>query len=56
VQAVADDLGHSVQSVSQALDFYGEFPDEIDERISVDARAEKRLREIAERRERLVTE
>jgi len=37
------------------VDFYVAFPEEIDERIAADERAASQLRELIERRERLMS-
>ena len=52
---VADEGGLAVAVVTRAIDFYVAFPDEIDNRITEDERAAARLRELIERRERLIS-
>lgn len=54
IMHVARALGISAAAVRLAIDFYAAFPEEIDERIAEDERAAERIRELSERRERLL--
>lgn len=55
IRHVAGQLGLPVQRLQLAVDFYMRFPEEIDERIDADQRAAARLRELAERRNQLMS-
>ncbi|MDQ3978235.1 MAG: hypothetical protein M3314_01605 [Actinomycetota bacterium] len=55
LRQVADELGLPLSHVSRAIDFYVAFPDEIDERIATDERSAARVRELIERRDRLMS-
>lgn len=55
IQRLARELGLPPQRVRLAVDFYTAFPDEIDERIAADERAATRVRELIERRDRLMS-
>jgi hypothetical protein len=52
---VAGERGISTAQLRLAVDFYLAFPEEIDERIAADERAASRLRELIERRDRLMS-
>ena len=52
---VADELGLPLAKLALAIDFYVAFPDEVDERVAADERAAARLRELIERRDRLMS-
>jgi hypothetical protein len=54
VRRLADDLGLPVQRLRIALDFYAEFPEEIDKRIAANDRAARRLKQAVRRREHLL--
>ena len=53
--ALAEELGLPVARVQLAADFYSTFPAEIDAMIDVDDVTSRRVRELVERRERLLT-
>lgn len=55
VRALADQIDQPVARVRQAVDFYAAFPVEIDERIAAEEQAATRLRELIDRRERLLS-
>lgn len=55
LRQVADELGIPLARLALAIDFYVAFPEEIDERIAADERAVARLRELIERRDRLMS-
>ncbi len=55
VRALAEELGIPVQGVRLAVDFFAAFPGEIEERMAADATAASRLREVIDRRERLLS-
>ena len=55
ISAVAEETGLAVELVDLAADYYATFPDEIDDRIAADVRAAEELRELADRRERMLS-
>ena len=55
VRHVAGERGVPVDRVRLAVDFYAAFPDEIDERIAADDDAARRVRDLIDRRERLLS-
>jgi hypothetical protein len=55
LRRLASELGLHVSQVHAALDFYAEYPGEIDERIAANERAAKRLRISIQRRDRLLS-
>lgn len=55
LRRIADELGLPLARLTLAIDFYVAFPDEVDERIAADGRAAARLRELIERRDRLMS-
>jgi hypothetical protein len=55
LRRLASELGLHASQVHAALDFYAEYPGEIDERIAANERAAKRLRISVQRRERLLS-
>ncbi|WP_419920364.1 CopG family transcriptional regulator [Candidatus Poriferisodalis sp.] len=55
VDLVAEEAGLAPEAIGLAADYYAAFPDEIDARIDMNERVAAELREIAERRERLLT-
>ena len=55
VRRVAAERALPVERVRLAVDFYAEFPDEVDARITADEVAARHARELIERRERLMT-
>lgn len=54
ITSVAKELGVSSAALRLAIDFYTAFPAEIDERIAEDERAAERVRELVQRREKLL--
>ena len=54
VQALAQQLGLPAQRIRLALDFCAAFPEEIEDRIAADERAEARLRVLIDQRNRLL--
>jgi len=54
VQALAQQLGLPPQRIRLALDFCAAFPEEIEDRIAADERAEARLRVLTDQRNRLL--
>jgi hypothetical protein len=52
---VSDELGIPLAQLARAIDFYVAFPEEIDERIAADERAASQVRELVERRDRLLS-
>lgn len=55
ISAVAEETGLSPEQVDLAADYYATFPDEIDDRIAADVRAAEELRELADRRQRMLS-
>jgi len=55
VKKAAEEAGLSAAQIRLAINFYSEYPEEIDERIAFDERAAGRVREMVERRERLLS-
>jgi hypothetical protein len=55
LRAVADATDLAIAQVRLAVDFYAAFPAEVDERIDADRRAAERIRELIDRRERLLS-
>lgn len=51
---VADELGVPLGRLALAIDFYMAFPEEVDERIAADERAAAQVRELIQRRDRLM--
>jgi len=54
VGALAQQIGLPAQRIRLALDFYAAFPEEIEDRIAADERAEARLRVLIDQRNRLL--
>lgn len=54
IDALADQLGLAPQRIRLAVDFYTAFPEEIEARIAADERAAEQLRELIDRRARLL--
>jgi len=54
IKTLAQQLDLPAKRIRLALDFYAAFPEEIDARIAADERAAMRLRDLIERRERLL--
>ena len=54
INLLADQLSLPPARIRLAIDFYAAFPEEIDERIAADERAAARLRQLIDRRERLL--
>ena len=55
VDLVAEESGLAHEAIGLAADYYAAFPEEIDARIDMNERVAAELRELAERRERLLT-
>jgi hypothetical protein len=55
VRRVADERGLPVELVRLAVDFYAAFSAEIDSRIAADDEAARRVRDLIDRRERLIS-
>lgn len=55
LRQVADELGLPLDRLALAIDSYVAFPEEVDETIAADVRAAARLRELIERRDRLMS-
>jgi hypothetical protein len=55
VRRVAEERGLPVDRVRLAVDFYAAFPDEIDERVAADDDAARRVRQLIDRREQLLS-
>ena len=55
LREVADELGIPFSRLALAIDFYVAFPEEVDERIAADERAAAQLRDLIERRDRLMS-
>ena len=55
LQEVAERAGVPIPRIRLAIDFYASHPDEIDQRIEADAREAERIRELIDRRERLLS-
>jgi hypothetical protein len=55
IEALADEVGLSAAQVRLAADFYAEFPEDIDRLIEADEQAARRVRQLVERRERLLS-
>src|SRR5262249_4193605 len=55
LRTVADEVGVPVGRLRLAVDFYAEFPAEVDERIALDERVAERLRTAIARREHLIS-
>ncbi|WP_419552694.1 CopG family transcriptional regulator [Candidatus Poriferisodalis sp.] len=55
VDLVAEETGLAPELIGLAADYYAVFPDEIDDRIATDARIAEELRELADRRERMLS-
>lgn len=55
LRRIADESGLTVDQVRLAVDFYAAFPEEIDARIAADEEAARRVRELVDRRERLLS-
>lgn len=55
VRQVADEVGLPLSQVARAIDFCVAYPEEIDERITADERAAARLRDLIDRRDRLMS-
>ncbi|WP_420623380.1 CopG family transcriptional regulator [Candidatus Poriferisodalis sp.] len=55
VDFVAEETGLAPELIGLAADYYAVFPDEIDDRIATDARVAEELRELADRRERMLS-
>ncbi len=51
---VAEETGLAPELIELAADYYVVFPEEIDDRIATDIRVAEELREIADRRERML--
>ena len=56
IEALAEQVGLSAAQVRLAADFYAEFPDDIDRLIEADEQAARRVRQLVERRERLLSQ
>lgn len=54
IDALADQLGLAPQRIRLAVDFYSVFSEEIEARIAADERAGEQLRELIDRRTRLL--
>jgi hypothetical protein len=52
---VAEGLGIPLARLALAIDFYVAFPEEVDERIAADERAAAQVRELIQRRDRLMS-
>ena len=55
VRRVADQRDLAVELVRLAVDFYAAFPGEVDDRIAADEEAARRVRDLIDRRERLIS-
>ena len=55
VQRLAETVGLPPERIRLAVNFYAAYPDEIDERIELDERMATRVRELTDRRERLIS-
>jgi hypothetical protein len=55
LRQLSDELGIPLARLALAIDFYVAFPEEIDERIAADERAAAQVRELVERRDRLMS-
>jgi hypothetical protein len=55
IASLADQLGLTVTQVRLAADVYAEFPEDIDRLIEADEQAARRVRQLVERRERLLS-
>lgn len=55
VGLVAEETGLAPELIELAADYYAVFPDEVDDRIATDIRVAEELRELAERRERMLS-
>ena len=55
ISAVAEETGLAPELIDLAADYYATFPDEIDDRIAADVRAAEELRELADRRQRMLS-
>jgi hypothetical protein len=55
IRRVADERGLTPELVRLAVDFYAAFPAEIDARVAADAEAARRVRDLIDRRERLMS-
>jgi hypothetical protein len=56
IETLAEQVGLSAAQVRLATDFYAEFPDDIDRLIEADEQAARRVRQLVERRERLLSQ
>jgi hypothetical protein len=56
IEALANQVGLNAAQVRLAADFYAEFPDDIDRLIEADEQAARRVRQLVERRERLLSQ
>lgn len=55
IDQVAGELGIPRSRVALAVDFYVAYPEEVEQRIAADEQAASRLRELIERRRRLIS-
>ncbi|MCY4518150.1 MAG: hypothetical protein OXB99_13040 [Acidimicrobiaceae bacterium] len=55
ISVVAEETGLAPDLIDLAADYYATFPDEIDDRIAADVRAAEELRELADRRQRMLS-
>jgi hypothetical protein len=55
VRRVANERGLLIDMVRLAVDFYAAFPAEVDARIEADEAAARRVRDLVDRRERLIS-
>jgi hypothetical protein len=55
VQRVAQERGLPVEVVRLAVDFYAAFPTEVDARVAADEVAARQVRDLVDRRERLIS-
>ena len=55
VDFVAEETSLAPELIGLAADYYAVFPNEIDDRIATDARVAEELRELADRRERMLS-
>ena len=55
IRQVAEERGLTIAEVSRAVDFYTAFPDEVDLRIAADEEAAREVRDLIDRRARLLS-
>jgi hypothetical protein len=55
LRELSDELGIALARLALAIDFYVAFPEEVDERMAADERAAAGVRELVERRDRLMS-